>query len=66
MVCATLSNSFSICFCKSDVLPVLEIGGNGVHIPYKILWEYENIKTSEYSKKYIKLDKISDLTSVIN
>ena len=56
-----VGNSF-----KSDVLPVLEIGGNGIHIPYKILWEHENIKTSEYSKKYIKLDKISDLTSVIN
>ena len=56
-----VGNSF-----KSDIFPVLEIGGNGVHIPYKILWEHENIKTSEYSKKYIKLDKISDLTSVIN
>ena len=55
-----VGNSF-----KSDVFPVLEIGGHGVHIPYKILWEHENIETSEYSKKYIKLDKISDLTSVI-
>ena len=51
---------------KSDVLPVLEIGGNGIHIPYKILWEHENINTNKYSKRYIKLDKISDLTSVIN
>ena len=56
-----VGNSF-----KSAVFPVLEIGGNGVHIPHKILWEHENIKTSEYSKKYINLDKISDLTSVIN
>ena len=56
-----VGNSF-----KSDVLPVLEIGGNGIHIPYKILWEHENINTNKYSKKYIKLDKISDLTSVIN
>ena len=56
-----VGNSF-----KSDVLPVLEIGGNGIHIPYKILWEHENIKTNKYSKKYIKLNKISDLTSVIN
>ena len=56
-----VGNSF-----KSDVLPVLEIGGNGIHIPYKILWEHENIDTIKYSKKYIKLDKISDLTSVIN
>ena len=56
-----VGNSF-----KSDVFPVLEIGGNGIHIPYKILWEHENINTNKYSKKYIKLDKISDLTSVIN
>ena len=56
-----VGNSF-----KSDVFPVLEIGGNGIHIPYKILWEHENIKTNECSKRYIKLDKISDLTSVIN
>ena len=56
-----VGNSF-----KSDVLPVLEIGGNGVHIPYKILWEHENINTNKYSKRYIKLDKILDLTSVIN
>ena len=56
-----VGNSF-----KSDVLPVLEIGGNGIHIPYKILWEHENVQTNEYSKRYIKLDKISDLTSVIN
>ena len=56
-----VGNSF-----KSDVLPVLEVGGNGIHIPYKILWEHESIKTNKYSKRYIKLDKISDLTSVIN
>ena len=56
-----VGNSF-----RSDVLPVLEIGGNGIHIPYKILWEHENINTNKYSKRYIKLDKILDITSIIN
>ena len=56
-----VGNSF-----KSDVLPVLEIGGNGIHIPYKILWAHENINTNKYSKRYIKLDKILDITSIIN
>ena len=56
-----VGNSF-----KSDVLPVLEIGGNGIHIPYKILWEHENINTNKYSKRYIKLDKILDITSILN
>lgn len=26
---------------KSDVLPVLEIGGHAVHVPYHVLWELE-------------------------
>ena len=56
-----VGNSF-----KSDVLPVLEIGGSGIYIPYKILWEYENINTNKYSKRYIKLDKILDITSILN
>ena len=56
-----VGNSF-----KSDVLPVLEIGGNGIHIPYKILWEHEYINTNKYSKRYIKLDQILDLNTLIN
>ena len=27
---------------KSDILPVLEIGGRAVHIPYQVTWEHEN------------------------
>ncbi|MFC7774749.1 HAD family hydrolase [Flavobacterium sp. GCM10027622] len=28
---------------KSDVLPVLNIGGHAIHIPYHTTWEYEKI-----------------------
>ncbi|NCT95569.1 MAG: HAD family hydrolase [Chitinophagaceae bacterium] len=28
---------------KSDVLPVLELGGHGVHVPYHITWEHETV-----------------------
>ncbi|NJM80624.1 MAG: HAD hydrolase-like protein [Flavobacterium sp.] len=28
---------------KSDVLPILNIGGYGVHVPYHTTWEYEKI-----------------------
>ena len=27
---------------RSDILPVLEIGGRAVHIPYQVTWEHEN------------------------
>ncbi|MFT3827539.1 MAG: HAD family hydrolase [Chitinophagaceae bacterium] len=29
---------------KSDVLPVLNIGGSAVHVPYHITWEHEQIE----------------------
>lgn len=28
---------------KSDVLPVLALGGHGVHVPYHITWEHEQV-----------------------
>ncbi|MDQ8179897.1 HAD family hydrolase [Pelagicoccus sp. SDUM812005] len=37
---------------KSDILPVLELGGYGVHIPYHLTWEHERVETvpNEHSK----------------
>jgi putative hydrolase of the HAD superfamily len=26
---------------RSDILPVLELGGHGVHVPYHLTWEHE-------------------------
>ena len=48
---------------KSDILPVLEIGGEGAHIPYKHTWEHEKIDMKDYSN-FLKLENISNLTSV--
>jgi putative hydrolase of the HAD superfamily len=32
---------------KSDILPVMSLGGHGVHIPYELLWELEHIDHDE-------------------
>ena len=29
---------------RSDVLPVIEIGGRAVHVPYQITWEHEHVE----------------------
>jgi len=29
---------------KSDILPVLKIGGHGIHIPYHITWQHEVVE----------------------
>ena len=39
---------------KSDILPVLEIGGEGAYVPYKITWEHEKIDLTDYSN-FLKL-----------
>jgi putative hydrolase of the HAD superfamily len=29
---------------RSDVLPVIEIGGSAVHVPYQITWDHEHVE----------------------
>jgi len=29
---------------KSDILPVLQLGGAGVHVPYHITWQHEHVE----------------------
>lgn len=43
---------------RSDVLPVLEIGGHAVHIPYHVTWAHEH---AEHDGTVPTLDTIADL-----
>ncbi len=43
---------------RSDVLPVLEIGGHAVHIPYRVTWAHEH---AEHDGEVPTLDTIADL-----
>ena len=44
---------------KSDVLPVLNIGGHAIHIPYHTTWEYEKIDFE------IEHDNFKSVTNII-
>ena len=47
---------------KSDILPILEIGGHAVFIPYPLTWEHEKVSKKDLrEKKYIKLEHIGQL-----
>jgi putative hydrolase of the HAD superfamily len=47
---------------RSDILPVLEIGGKAVHIPYETEWFHEAVSAAELrGKKFTTLAEISDL-----
>ena len=47
---------------KSDVLPILNIGGYGVHVPYHTTWEYEKI---DFEIKHENFKSIKSLTEVL-
>lgn len=46
---------------KSDVLPVLNIGGHGIHIPYHTNWEYEKIETKVDHANFRQVEKIKSI-----
>ena len=47
---------------KSDILPVIELGGYAAHIPYSTTWEYEKMNPDEIkSNRFFELKKIHDV-----
>ena len=50
---------------KSDVLPVLNLGGYGFHIPFHAIWEMEKVDVNITHEKFRELATIKDLLSII-
>lgn len=46
---------------KSDILPVLKIGGHGYHVPFHTTWEYEKVESNIEHPNFQKLDTIIDV-----
>ena len=49
---------------KSDVLPVLELGGRGIHVPYHVTWTLEEVD-HEHDHEYPTLERLSDLPGLL-
>jgi putative hydrolase of the HAD superfamily len=50
---------------KSDVLPVLAIGGHAVHIPFHTTWEHEKIDHKVVHKNFSTCEKMTDVLKKI-
>jgi putative hydrolase of the HAD superfamily len=51
---------------RSDILPVIALGGCAVHIPYHITWAHEHIDlTDEQRQHFYKLDHLGQLPGLI-
>lgn len=46
---------------KSDILPVLTLGGHGIHIPYHITWEHEKADSAIDHVNFKQVKKISEV-----
>jgi putative hydrolase of the HAD superfamily len=50
---------------KSDVLPVLGIGGHAVHIPFHTTWEHEKINHKVEHPNFRTLEKITEVLPIL-
>lgn len=52
---------------KSDILPVLEIGGFGVHVPFEILWDLESTDSApNEGDRWVELASLADVPAWLN
>src|SRR5664279_6053014 len=46
---------------KSDILPVLSLGGYGMHVPYHITWTHEHVDLKIEDPHFMQVSKISGI-----
>ena len=49
---------------KSDVVPVLDIGADAIHIPAQATWAHEHVADTSKIQPYLTLDNFDDLIEV--
>ncbi|MBX2826602.1 MAG: HAD family hydrolase [Flavobacteriaceae bacterium] len=50
---------------KSDILPVLEIGGHAFHIPFHTTWEHERVKDPVEHPNFKELKEASEMLQIL-
>lgn len=51
---------------RSDILPVVEIGGTAVYVPHELTWTHERVKTPGYENHYHELEHLGQLPALID
>lgn len=50
---------------KSDVLPVLQLGGAAAYVPYPITWQHERVESLPEHPRFFPLDTIANLPALV-
>lgn len=51
---------------KSDILPVLEVGGRAVHVPYELQWSHDQVQdVSTGTHGYVEIASLAELPGLL-
>lgn len=50
---------------RSDVIPMLEAGGWGIHVPHALTWGYEQAETPVRHPRFRRIDSLGDLAPLL-
>ena len=50
---------------KSDIVPVLNIGGHAIHVPYHITWAHEQIEDAVDNERFKSVERIRDILELL-
>lgn len=51
---------------KSDVLPILNIGANAIHVPFHTTWAHEMVTNVEQVNNHLKLNSLKDILKYLD
>jgi len=51
---------------KSDILPIINIGAQAIHIPFHTTWQHEQVSLKEDENSFLKLPHIIQLLDYLN
>lgn len=51
---------------KSDIIPVLNIGGSGIHVPYHTTWQHEKTAKLEDHNNFREIKHISEIIKIFD
>jgi len=50
---------------KSDVLPILNIGAQAVHVPFHTTWQHEQVSVEDQEDNYLTLNCLKDIVKYL-
>lgn len=51
---------------KSDIIPVLELGGYAVHVPFHTTWAHEHMETNINNPRFLEAKSITELLEILS